>query len=117
MGGTEDIVRVSRALSVAARVRIVGQLRGGALCVGALSARLGISQSALSQHLRVLREAGLVAPERRGYYRHYSLREKALERYLESIRAGLSDSKTRKTWKGGERTCAAERANARSRRS
>ena len=51
-----------------------------ALCVNALAARLGITQSAVSQHLRVLRAIGLVKGERRGYLIHYFANRKALER-------------------------------------
>lgn len=44
-----------------------------ALCVGALAARLAVSQPAVSQHLRVLRSLGLVRAERRGLRVHYVL--------------------------------------------
>jgi DNA-binding transcriptional ArsR family regulator len=45
--------------------------KGNALCVNALTDRLGVTQSAVSQHLRVLRQAGLVWAERRGSFVHY----------------------------------------------
>ncbi len=50
-----------------------------ALCVNALSALLGVSQSAVSQHLRVLRSNGLVRGERRGYHIHYFIDRNAVE--------------------------------------
>ena len=62
-----------RALSSESRVRIVQLLSRDTLCVGALSRRTGISAGAVSQHLRVLRSAGLVRSERRGYFIHYRL--------------------------------------------
>ena len=74
-----------KLLSVPARVRIVQLLRGRALSVGALSSRLGITQGAVSQHLRVLRDAGVVAAEKRGYYVHYRLDEKLLARWKARI--------------------------------
>ena len=49
-----------------------------ALCVNALARRLGITQSAVSQHLRVLKSAGLVKGERRGYRIHYFINQGAL---------------------------------------
>jgi DNA-binding transcriptional ArsR family regulator len=49
-----------------------------ALCVNALAYRLGITQSAVSQHLRVLKSAGLVKGERRGYRVHYFINQAAL---------------------------------------
>jgi ArsR family transcriptional regulator len=48
------------------------------LCVNALAHRLGVTQSAVSQHLRVLRQAGLVTSERRGSFVHYMLASEAL---------------------------------------
>ena len=50
-----------------------------ALCVNALAGRLGVSQSAVSQHLRVLRGAGLVKGQRRGYRVHYFINPDVLE--------------------------------------
>ena len=44
----------------------------GFLCVNALAHHLGVTQSAVSQHLRVLRQAGLVRGVRRGAFVHYS---------------------------------------------
>lgn len=40
-------------------------------CVRSLSKKLGISESAVSQHMKILREAGLVYGERFGYHIHY----------------------------------------------
>lgn len=72
------IARLMKVLSVPARVRIVQLLKGRALCVNALTARLEITQSAVSQHLRIMRDAGLVVDEKRGYFVHYRLNEAAL---------------------------------------
>lgn len=82
---TADIARLCRALSVPNRVRLVGALRNGPLCVGALAARLGITQGAVSQHLKVLREAGLVRPQKIGYFTHYVLEKKALSKMANAI--------------------------------
>jgi len=43
------------------------------LCVNALAKKLGVTQSAVSQHLRLLKHAGLVHGERHGSFIHYSL--------------------------------------------
>jgi len=76
-------VRVFRALSVETRVRIVQLLKGRALCVNALAARLKVTPAAVSQHLRVLRDADLVVPDKRGYYVHYRINEKTLATWKE----------------------------------
>ncbi len=89
MTGFPALARIFKVLSVDTRVCIVQLLKERPLCVGALSARLGITQGAVSQHLRVLRDANLVLPEKRGYYVHYRLNHntltewrKAAERFL-----------------------------------
>ena len=56
------------------------QLEPDALCVNALAGLLGVTQSAVSQHLRILKSAGLVKGERRGYHIHYFVTREALER-------------------------------------
>ncbi len=66
-----ELARRFGVLSVESRVQILQRLSEQSLCVGALSRRLGLSAGAVSQHLRILREAGLVLSERRGYYLHY----------------------------------------------
>ena len=52
-----------------------------ALCVNALAALLEVTQSAVSQHLRILKGVGLVSGERRGHHVHYFVNQKALKQY------------------------------------
>ena len=62
MDDVEKLAEIFKAFSDPTRLRLIKSLRGnnGALCVNALSGMLGVTQSAVSQHLRVLRQAGLV---------------------------------------------------------
>ena len=60
-------------LSVETRIKIIRLLSEKPLCVNALARRLGMTQSAVSQHLRVLRNVKLVEGEKRGYFVHYRL--------------------------------------------
>ena len=69
-----------KLLSVDSRIEIVEQLKKGPMSVNALAKALGISQSAVSQHLRVLKSADLVEDERDGYWIYYSLNHVALEK-------------------------------------
>ena len=78
MTNPRKVTKVFRALSVETRVRIVRLLKKRALCVNALAARLKVTPAAVSQHLRVLRDADLVIPDKRGYYIHYRINEKTL---------------------------------------
>jgi len=75
-----EIAELAKALSSETRVAIVRLLTGGPLCVNALAERLGVSPSAVSQHLRALKMVRLVGADRRGYYVHYSLCPPTLER-------------------------------------
>jgi len=60
-----------------------------ALCVNALASLLGVTQSAVSQHLRVLRSIGLVKGERRGYHIHYYINPEALKRCQSFLSSAL----------------------------
>ena len=75
MDEVEELAQTFKALSDPTRLRLIRLLgeHQGALCVNALAHRLGVSQSAVSQHLRVLRQARLILGTRQGYHVHYSL--------------------------------------------
>lgn len=60
-------------LSVETRLKILKALKDGPLCVNALTCRTGVSQPAVSQHLRVLKAAGFVKAAKRGCWTHYCL--------------------------------------------
>lgn len=104
----KDICALFRALSVESRVRILRLLAGGNLCVGALSRRLGLSAGAVSQHLNVLRKAGLVKAVRCGYFMHYRAAPDAPSRCRVALKMLLP---RRGTGKGGS-LCAREKRSA-----
>jgi len=81
----KETAELFKLLSVDKRIRIIECLKKGDLNVNALAKSLGITQSAVSQHLRVLRAAGLVKDERKGYWIHYSLNREALEKCRERL--------------------------------
>jgi DNA-binding transcriptional ArsR family regulator len=63
-----------KALGVESRIRIIDLLREkGPLGVNELAETMGITSSAVSQHLKVLRYAGLVRSERKGYWLPYEI--------------------------------------------
>ena len=74
-----DITDILRALSDETRFSIVTILLNHDICSGAIARRLGISDAAVSQHMKVLRDAGLVESERRGYFTHYRVNTDLLE--------------------------------------
>ena len=91
MNDIEELTEVFKALSDPTRLRLVKLLgeHEGALCVNALARRLDVSQSAVSQHLRVLRQTGLVKSERRGSSVHYLLDHENLKKYSAKLRETL----------------------------
>jgi len=80
-----SLVKVLKALSSEPRLKILRLLKQRSLCVNAITAKLDMTQSAVSQHLRILKEAGLVVAEKRGYWMHYSVNRDALARHASSI--------------------------------
>jgi DNA-binding transcriptional ArsR family regulator len=78
MSNPEILARIFKVLSVDTRVRMIDMLKRRTLCVNALAHRLDITPAAVSQHLRVLRDAGIVRAEKKGYYVHYRVDESML---------------------------------------
>ena len=103
----DKLARWLKVLSVGTRLKIIQLLNGRALCVNALSHRLDITQSAVSQHLRILREAGLVIDEKRGYYVHYRLNEEAFTKWKQAINKMLDVKFENCPAKKGDKKCAA----------
>lgn len=76
-----DQAEMFKVLGVENRIRILELLKSrGPLGVNELSEALEITPSAVSQHLKILRHAGLVRNERKGYWIPYKVNEEALER-------------------------------------
>ncbi len=71
-----------RALANEQRLMVLCHLVQGPLSVGQLNQRLPLSQSALSQHLAVLRESGIVQTEREAQTVRYSLPPGVVTRLL-----------------------------------
>lgn len=93
MSKPSQLAYICKVLSVETRVRILGLVKDRALCVGAIAARLDVTQGAVSQHLRILRDAGLVTAEKRGYFVHYQLNEKTLSKWKGAIDKLLATEK------------------------
>lgn len=74
-----------RLLGNEKRLMILCQLADGELSVGQIQPRVGLSQSALSQHLALLREAGVVATRREGQVIRYRLADPAAARIIETL--------------------------------
>lgn len=86
MPDTEKAARVFKVLSVETRVRMIELLKRRSLCVNALAKTLNITPAAVSQHLRVLRDADLVIADKQGYFVHYRVNEKTLAEWNQTAK-------------------------------
>jgi DNA-binding transcriptional ArsR family regulator len=96
------------ALADGTRLAIVARLAEGPVAVGKLAAGMPVSRSAVSQHLRILKDAGLVEDVAEGTRRIYRLNpvalaalrdqldtywQRALARYAEAAEAPITDTR------------------------
>ena len=71
--------KILKALGDPKRYQLLQLMSKRSYCVRALAQSSELSESAVSQHLKVLREAGLVYGVKRGYYTHYCVDKDALK--------------------------------------
>jgi DNA-binding transcriptional ArsR family regulator len=74
-----------RLLANEKRLMILCQIVDGELNVGEIQSRVGLSQSALSQHLALLRDDGVVATRREGRSIHYRIADPAALRVIQTL--------------------------------
>ena len=77
----ERLAQLARALADPVRVQLVDVLRkhAGKVCVCELVPLFDLSQSTVSHHLRVLRDAGIVGYEKQGLWAYYFVHNETLE--------------------------------------
>lgn len=74
-----------RLLSNEKRLMVLCQLADGELSVGEIQSRIGLSQSALSQHLALLRDEGVVATRRESQTIYYRVADHAAMRIIQTL--------------------------------
>lgn len=84
MNDHEKLARIFKILSVDTRVRMIDLLKHRSLCVNALAKTLDITPAAVSQHLRIMRDAEIVIAEKRGYFVHYRINGDKLAKWYEA---------------------------------
>ena len=89
MTDSEKQARIFKVLSVGTRVRMIDLLKRRSLCVNALARALEITPAAVSQHLRVLRDADIVTADKQGYFVHYRVNEGTLAEWNKTTRSLL----------------------------
>jgi len=86
----EKQARIFKVLSVGTRVRMIDLLKRRSLCVNALARALDITPAAISQHLRVMRDADIVIADKQGYFVHYRVNETTLSEWGKTTQGLLS---------------------------
>ena len=74
-----ELDRMLKALGEPMRLKIYQALLERKHCIRSLSKKFGISESAISQHMKVMKEAGLVYGEKFGYHTHYLPLQEAVD--------------------------------------
>ena len=91
MAHAAEVAGWFHALADQTRVQIVEMLSHKERCVCELEQVLGIAQSRLSFHLKVLKDAGLLADRRAGRWTYYNLQRETLDQiaaYTRSVKPG-----------------------------
>lgn len=83
----DEFARVGQALSSGRRVEILDVLANGERSVDSLAGELGLTLANASQHLQVLREAGLVTSRREGIFIYYQLADAAVFELWRNLRS------------------------------
>ena len=89
MAEKEDSAKVFEALSSKPRRQILSYLSSTEMTSGEIADRFEMSKPALSKHLKVLENAGLVKSDKRGQYVHYSIVEDNLVATLVNFTASF----------------------------
>jgi DNA-binding transcriptional ArsR family regulator len=90
----KEFLTTLKALADETRLKLIRLILHQDLCGKALAQQLGISEAAVSQHLNVLKEAGVVQAEKRGYWTHYSIEKNALEMVIGELQRMTHQSAT-----------------------
>ena len=88
---SQEMAKIFKALSSESRIRILELIRDRKLCVNAITKKLEITQPAVSQHLAILKDIGLVKSDRYGSIIHYQLDNSRLHDFKISVQKHLGD--------------------------
>ena len=87
-----ELDRILKALGEPTRLKIYQALLERKHCVRSLSKKLGISESAISQHMKIMKDADLVYGEKFSYHTHYLPLQEAVDFLTEQFKKMQTDS-------------------------
>lgn len=81
----EKIALIFKALADETRLKILIILSKRRICAKGISKHLNISEAAVSQHIKILKETGIILGEKVGYYVYYDLQESLLGEIMKFV--------------------------------
>jgi ArsR family transcriptional regulator len=84
-----EFIKIMKALSDSNRIKMIKLLQRRVLCVCEIKEALGIAQSTVSKHLKILEEAGLVYSSKDGVWVNYFLADGAKSPYVANMLGNL----------------------------
>ncbi|KNF08601.1 putative transcriptional regulator [Gottschalkia purinilytica] len=81
----DKIVQIFKALGDETRLKILIILSRRRICAKGIAKHLDISEAAVSQHIKVLKESGIIVGKKVGYYVHYDLQEPVILEMIKFI--------------------------------
>ena len=85
----KQFIKVMKALSDENRVRIVKMLQQKVMCVCEIQTALGLAQSTVSKHLKILEDAGITTSSKEGLWVNYRLADGTQSPYAASMLGNL----------------------------
>jgi len=86
-----DIETILKILGDETRYKIFKLLLNAEYCVGGLAKTLNISDSAVSQHVKILRESNIVVGRKVGYYTHLSVNKETMKQFIKLFQEEIKD--------------------------
>ncbi|KYK36284.1 MAG: winged helix-turn-helix transcriptional regulator [Theionarchaea archaeon] len=84
--------KMLKALGDTTRLRILELLRNGKLCVCEIIPQIEASQSNISQHLRILRDAGIIELEKHGRENHYYVVNEKIFKIMDLVNEAILET-------------------------
>lgn len=78
-------LNVCKAVANATRLQILDLMRDGEICVCDLTAAIDLEQSNVSQHLNVLKNAGILTSRRNGQHVFYKVRNERIFKLMDAL--------------------------------
>ena len=87
----EERIKIFKAIADETRLKILILVSHKNICAKGIAKHLNISEAAVSQHIKVLKESSLIVGYKRGYHLMYELNRESLEKSINFIKGLIND--------------------------